>query len=92
METLQQKQWRVLIKGIHEEKVDYVQKGFTELASPYVSIVEEQQTKTMQVELDESKIETLLIPLLHEKVLRSLPAKQSSRKKTFYRQSGEWYS
>ena len=67
METLQQKQWRVLIKGIHEEKVDYVQKGFTELASPYVSIVEEQQTKTMQVELDESKIETLLIPLLHEK-------------------------
>ena len=42
-------------------------KGFTELASPYVSIVEEQQTKTMQVELDESKIETLLIPLLHEK-------------------------
>ena len=41
--------------------------GFTELASPYVSIVEEQQTKTMQVELDESKIESLLIPLLHEK-------------------------
>ena len=34
---------------------------------PYVSIVEEQQTKTMQVELDESKIESLLIPLLHEK-------------------------
>lgn len=55
-------------------------KGFTELASPYVSIVEEQQTKTMQVELDESKIETLLIPLLHEKVLRSLPAKTIIKK------------
>ncbi|MGY4796549.1 sporulation protein YqfD [Lysinibacillus fusiformis] len=81
VETLQQKQWRVLVKGIHQEKVDYVQKkDLPNWLAPYVSIVEEQQTKTMQVELDESKIESLLIPLLHEKVLRSLPAKTIIKK------------
>ncbi|WP_155591645.1 sporulation protein YqfD [Lysinibacillus cavernae] len=81
METVQQKQWRVLVKGIHQEKVDYVQKkDLSNWLDPYVSIVEEQQTKTMQVELDESKIESLLIPLLHEKVLRSLPAKSIIKK------------
>ncbi|KOY80942.1 sporulation protein YqfD [Lysinibacillus macroides] len=81
LETLQQKQWRVLIKGIHQEQVEYVQKkDLPNWLDPYVSIVEEQQTKTMQVELDESKIESLLIPLLHEKVLRSLPAKTIIKK------------
>lgn len=81
METVQQKQWRVLLKGIHKEKVDYVQKkDLPNWLDPYVSIVEEQQTNTMQVELDESKIESLLIPLLHEKVLRSLPAKTMIKK------------
>ena len=81
METVQQKQWRVLVKGIHQEKVDYVQKkDLPNWLDPYVSIVEEQQTKTVQVELDESKVETLLIPLLHEKVLRSLPAKTIIKK------------
>ncbi|MGE7998756.1 sporulation protein YqfD [Lysinibacillus sp. NPDC093190] len=83
METLQQKQWRVLVKGIHQEKekVDYVQKkDLPNWLDPYVSIVEEQYTKKMQVELDESKIDSLLIPLLHEKVLRSLPAKTVIKK------------
>ncbi len=68
METLQQKQWRVLVKGIHSEEVDYVQKKeLPNWLDPYVSIVEEQQTKKMEVVLDESKVDSLLIPLLHEK-------------------------
>ncbi len=81
METLQQKQWRVLVKGIHKEQVDYVQKKeLPNWLDPYVSIVEEQQTKTMEVVLDKSKIDSLLMPLLHEKLLRSLPAKTVIKK------------
>lgn len=80
VETLQQKKWRVLIAGIHEE-VGYVQKkDLPAWLAPYVSIVEEQQTQTMQIELDESKIESVLLPLLHEKILRSLPAKTVIKK------------
>ncbi|MFP3813499.1 stage IV sporulation protein, partial [Bacillus sp. SIMBA_005] len=64
------------MKGIHKEAVDYVQKkDLPSWLDPYVSIVEEQQTKTMEITLDESKIDTLLMPLLHEKMLQSLPAK-----------------
>ncbi|MFY0521191.1 sporulation protein YqfD [Lysinibacillus sp. UGB7] len=81
METLQQKQWRVIVKGIHKEEVDYVQKKeLPNWLDPYVSIVEEQQTKTIQVVLDESKIDSLLMPLLHEKMLRSLPPKTIIKK------------
>ena len=81
LETLQQKQWRVLVKGIHQEKIDYVQKkDLPNWLDPYVSIVEEQNTKKMQVELDKSKVDSLLLPLLHEKVIRSLPAKTVIKK------------
>ena len=80
METMQEKRWRILIAGIHEE-VDYVQKkNLPNWLAPYVAIVEEQQTKKMDVALDESKIESLLLPLLHEKMLRSLPAKTVIKK------------
>lgn len=34
----------------------------------------------MQVELDKSKVDSLLLPLLHEKVIRSLPAKTVIKK------------
>jgi len=81
IESLQQKQWRVVVKGIHKEAVDYVQKkDLPSWLDPYVSIVEEQQTKTMDITLDESKIDTLLMPLLHEKMLQSLPAKTVIKK------------
>lgn len=80
IETVQEKGWRIVIAGIHEV-VDYVQKKeLPNWLDPYVSIVEEQQTKKVEVELDESKIETLILPLLHEKMLRSLPAKTVIKK------------
>ncbi|MFJ7949954.1 sporulation protein YqfD [Lysinibacillus sp. NPDC096418] len=80
METMQEKKWRILIAGVHKE-VDYVQrKELPNWLDPYVSIVEEQQTKKMQVELDESKVDSLLLPLLHEKMVRSLPSKSVIKK------------
>ncbi len=49
--------------------------------------------KKMQVELDKSKVDSLLLPLLHEKVIRSLPAKTVIKKrKPFTGKVGEWYS
>ena len=80
IETMQEKKWRVLITGVHG-KVDYVQKKeLPNWLDPYVSIVEEQQTQKTEVELDESKIESLLLPLLHEKMIRSLPSKTVIKK------------
>ena len=80
IESVQEKKWRILISGIHEQ-VEYVQKKeLPNWLDPFASIVEEQQTKKMEVKLDESKIETLILPLLHEKMLRSLPDKTVIKK------------
>ncbi|GLC88572.1 sporulation protein YqfD [Lysinibacillus piscis] len=81
MATQQQKQWRIAIKGIHPEQVDYIQKKkLPSWLDSYVSIVEEQHTETMTFELNESTIESLLLPLLHEKIIRSLPMKTLIKK------------
>lgn len=80
METMQEKRWRILIAGVHDE-VDFVQKKeLPNWLESYVTIVEEQQTKKIEVELDESTIETLILPLIHEKMIRSLPAKTVIKK------------
>ncbi|MEG0450032.1 MAG: sporulation protein YqfD [Lysinibacillus sp.] len=83
LDKLKEKKWRILFLGIHDKEREQIyvqQKDLPKWLAKYVSIVEEQHTESFTIELDESKVETLLMPLLHEKIIQSLPAKTVIKK------------
>lgn len=70
------KEWQILFKWAHKDafKTQYYDEvPLPNMISPFVKIVSEQTTKTVKQQITKEKIPELVMPLLHQKILQTLP-------------------
>lgn len=79
----QSRQYRFLVKGMHKDAFEaqyYEEVNLPSFLSPYVKIASEQITETYENTITEENANQIILPLLHEKILQSLPEKTLIKK------------
>lgn len=71
--------WKWLDQGVFNKSY-YNEMSLPSIISPYVKIIETQVTTTVKREITEDTVKQLVMPLLHQKIVRSLPLKTIVKK------------
>lgn len=70
------REWHVLFKWMHKDVFQtqyYDEVALPSFLSSFVKVVLEQKTQTVEQQITEDKVTDIVVPLLHQKILQSLP-------------------